>query len=234
MRTDIDWRSEHDETDYRSSWTDLGPWSSILRKPLWASVWCVACFLFCVATYYKSLYVSLDDLEYSLLSVGVAALSCLCMTYISSKPERFGAEPTRSQLRYLLTVFGIVLFAAGSVGAALEANRASWPTAEGTVLRHLKRRGVTVLEVEFTTDGERRLGRCGLVGPSRRYTWLNSDFAPGRAMKLRFDSEQPSRIDLDVAVCDRLGILVSMFVLPSMLFLCRAHRMKSKPSSCQA
>ena len=219
MKTQFDWQGDEGETNNKSAWADFAPLSPYLGTLLWPSAWGVTCFCFCVATYYKSVYIPFEDLHYSVQSVGVLALFCLLMTYLSSKPEKFYGGPAGVQLRLLLRVFGAVFFLAGSMAAGGEVIRASWPTAEGTLLRHLKRRGVTVLEFEFANGGERTLGRCGLVGPARKYTWLNSDFAPGRVMMLRFDSRNPEQVDLNVIVCDRLAILTSMLFLPSILFL---------------
>ena len=74
MKTQFDWQGDEGETNNKSAWADFAPLSPYLGTLLWPSAWGVTCFCFCVATYYKSVYIPFEDLHYSVQSVGVLAL----------------------------------------------------------------------------------------------------------------------------------------------------------------
>ena len=193
-------------------------------RVLFPAVWGTACLGFAVVGYANTVNVPVDDFTYSGHLVCIPAFFSLWMTYQSSKPEKFRSESARRQLRRMLMVLGRLFVVATVLWSGREALRATWPSGEGTVLRQLKGYRVTVVEVEFAKEGVRQVGQCGLVGPMRRYTVRSADFSSGSLISFRHDPANPARIDLNVALIDRLCLLVAIFVLPSVFLFVRARR----------
>lgn len=225
MNTNTYWQGDDEDESTTGSFGEPKKRNQSSRLLVWPGVFGALCLCFGIVTYCKSITIPLDDIEYSVQSVGAAALFFLVLTYFSSKPETFPDVLTRRRLRSLLMLLGALFLAASSLSLGLEIVRTSWPTAEGTIVRHLKRRGLTVLEITLSTKGGETVRRCGLVGWARSHTWRNSEFAPGKAIDVRVDSENPKRIDLNVMVLDRLLLAIPMFILPCVFCIGRARRL---------